>query len=121
MNEDFISKMSFREMSDACEKILGSGPWAHHSLVGLIIEKLQDWKVRIEWGPEGWLIGGSCYNSDSLKKSFLKEALIRGHWTPPKKVKEEPQTLEERVDALEAKMRVLLPSYGTGNLHAKPQ
>lgn len=125
---DPISEMSEQEIQDSCCKILNIVWRSDASTVGFIIAKLQEWNIEFYWHPGAgrWNMPMNCTLStiikhESLQVAFLRTAHALGHWTPPQKVKEEPQTLEERVDALEAKMRVLLPSYGTGNLHAKPQ
>lgn len=132
MNDE-ISKMTEKEITDACLSLVGYPAcvqplYPYHNLVGLIIAKLQEWDFYIQWLPKyrQWevsngLVKGYSFDNSSLQVAFLEAAHALGHWTPPQKVKEEPTTLEERVDALEAKMRVLLPSYGAGNLHTKPQ
>lgn len=102
---DPILEMSEKEIQDACCKILNIVWRSEASLVGLIIYKLQEREVRIVWHPSGWLIGGSCYYEPSLQKAFLRTAIIEGHWTPPQKVKEEPQDLEDRVERLEIYMK----------------
>lgn len=102
---DPISNMSFKEMTDACERILGSGPWAHHSLVGLIIEKLQEWKCGINspFNDNKWFIYHAtfltCIEDKELQRCFLRTAQALGHYSPPQKVKEEPKPVYWRCKA----------------------
>lgn len=104
MNNDPIAGMDEAEIREACiDIILGKHEVlvSDMQLVGLIIERLQEWSCHISWYPQGWRTGGSCNEDPSLQRSFLKTALICGKWTPPQK----QLTIEERLQNLEKEVR----------------
>lgn len=98
--KDPISQMSEEEIRKACCEIVCDFCNTKAALVGLIIDKLQDWNCSFSLRA-GWNIdyenGFSC--SQNLQEAFLKTALALGHWNPPQKKVE--LTLEERVAPLE--------------------
>lgn len=96
---DPISKMTEVEIEVAVLDVL---EWKHGSpirpvIVGLIIEKLQEWKCgfHLYSGTSTWQIFDKDHaqiaRADDVQKTFLFTAQALGHWTPPQKVKEEPK------------------------------
>lgn len=94
---DPIESMSDQEINDACGEILRCPAVFQPALVGLIIEKLQEWDFHIEWKSrdQNWkffngLVKDCFFEDKSIQVAFLKAAIAMGKWTPPQKVKEEP-------------------------------
>ena len=96
---DPVATMDDLAVEKACLKIVN---WKYGSptapvVIGLIIQTLQEWGIKIEWHPSTkWTLSGSCYSSKDLQRAFLKQAIILGEWTVPN-----PLTIEERVERLE--------------------
>ncbi len=118
---DPIAGMSFYNVTDECCKIVG----LHFSddenyLRGAIIAQLQEWKCGISWlnGLKLWAIDFRAdndnhinYDDASLQVAFLRTALTLNKWTPPAP-KEPELTLEERVTAIEKRLKRLDANYG---------